>query len=110
MSRVKPQCKTDEIREYVKEIAGIDADVEKIQSRNTTYSSFVIHVDKTVEDRVLDPDEWQEGLIIRPFRGALRRWKEDSSQPISEPITENPETTSSSEGIVANTDDGIEEY
>ena len=97
MSRVKPQSTVEEIKEYVQEIAGVDADVMKIQSRNTHYSSFLIPVDKNVEDRVLDPDEWQEGLIIRPFPGFLRRTYDETREPTSEnatvPVVENTLTS-----------------
>ena len=73
LSRVRPTISVDQIREFVHGIAGADADVERIQTRNANYSAFLIKVEKRVEDRVLDPDEWEEGLIIRPFRGFLRQ-------------------------------------
>ena len=72
ISRCQTYITTEEIREYVQEIAGVESDVERIQSRSQNYASFLITVDKSVEDKVLDPDEWQEGLVVRPFRGFLR--------------------------------------
>ena len=72
ISRCQTYITVDQIREYVQEIAGVESDVERIQSRSQNYASFLITVDKSVEDKVLDPDEWQEGLVVRPFRGFLR--------------------------------------
>ncbi|KAK8397133.1 hypothetical protein O3P69_004668 [Scylla paramamosain] len=48
-------------------------EAEQIRTRNDRYASFLVQVDKSVEERVLDQDEWEEGLIVRPFRGFLRR-------------------------------------
>ena len=73
VSRVRPTTTVDEIREFVRSITGEDAAVQRIVTRNEKYASFLVSVEKQVEDQVLDPDEWEEGLIIRPFRGALRR-------------------------------------
>ena len=81
LSRLNPNIPAEEIKEYVREIANVESIVERIQSRNTAYASFVITVDRGAEERVLDPDEWQEGLIVRPFRGQLRRRGDDTLPP-----------------------------
>ena len=81
ISRLKPRTTADEIAEYVREIAGVDANVERIDSRRTNYASFLIYVDRGAAEKVLDPEEWQEGVIVRPFRGVLRRHNEDHEWP-----------------------------
>ena len=80
LSRLNLQCTVDQIKEHVHEIIGTDSVVERIQNKSSLYASFLITVDKDHEDKILDPDEWQEGLIVRPFRGALRRPQQEYSQ------------------------------
>ena len=72
VSRAQPHITAEEIRDYVREISGADSEVERIQAQTQEYASFLVIVDKSVQEKVLDPDEWQEGLIVRPFRGVLR--------------------------------------
>ena len=57
------------MKEYVKGLIGEDCDVEKLNSRFPSYSSFVITCSKCHENTLLDPDEWEEGLLVRPFYG-----------------------------------------
>ena len=80
VSRVRPSTTVDQIRDFVRSIAGVDAVVDRIQTRSDKYASFLVQVEKAVEKFVLDPDEWEEGLIIRPFRGYLRRPDVDQSR------------------------------
>ena len=58
ISRAQPHITAEEIREYVREISGVNSEVERIQSQTQAYASFLVIVDKSVEEKVLDPDEW----------------------------------------------------
>ena len=95
VSRVRPTITVEQIREFVGSIAGVEAEVERITTRNDRYASFLIQVEKRVEEQVLDPDEWEEGLIIRPFRGFLRRPPDEdaSTRPHSDMQGPTPITT-----------------
>ncbi len=70
---MNPYITVDQIKNFVYELAGMQPEAEQIRTRNDRYASFLVQVDKSVEERVLDQDEWKEGLIVRPFRGFLRR-------------------------------------
>lgn len=72
----------DQIKEFARELAGVQPEVEQIRTRNDRYTSFLVQVDKSVKERVLDQDEWEEGLIMLPFRGFLRH---DACNPVVTP-------------------------
>ena len=59
------------MKEYVKGLIGEDCEVEKLNSKFPSYSSFVISCSKNHENKLLDPDEWEEGLLVRPFYGKI---------------------------------------
>ena len=42
VSRVRPSISVDQIREFVRGIVGVEAEVERIQSRNALSSSFLV--------------------------------------------------------------------
>ena len=71
VSRLDPEMTCEGMKDYVRELIGVDCDVERVKPKFPSYSSFVITVSKTHEDALLDPDAWEEGLIIRPFYGKI---------------------------------------
>ena len=73
ISRLDPDETVDNMKEYVKGLTGEDCDVEKLNARFPTYSSFVITCSKRHENTLLDPDEWEEGLLVRPFYGKIMK-------------------------------------
>ena len=72
LSRLRPHVTPEEVQEYVVGLTGKTCDVEKVATRYATYASFVVTVDKRYEDVMLDPDEWEPEMLVRPFRGKLR--------------------------------------
>ena len=73
ISRLLPHTTEDDIVERVRVMTGRSCIVERVDTRYSTYASFVATVDKCFEDLVLDPDEWESDLLVRQFRGKLRR-------------------------------------
>ena len=68
VSRLDPEFPLEELHEFVHELTGnASCEIEKLKSRFPTYASYVITCDKCYEKTLLDPDEWEEGVIIRPF-------------------------------------------
>ena len=55
----------------MRELLGVNCDVERVKVKFPLYSSFVITVSKSHEAALLDPDAWEEGLIMRPFYGQV---------------------------------------
>ena len=71
VSRLDPDFPEEELREFVRELTGSNCQISKLKSKFPTYSSFVITCDKQHENTLLDPDEWEQGIIIRPFFGKV---------------------------------------
>ena len=79
VSRLDPSETTDSMREYVRGLTGTECVIERLKSKFPTYSSFVITCDKQFENILLNPDEWEEGLLVRPFFGKIRKHDENKS-------------------------------
>ena len=74
VSRLAPNFPVEELREFVKELTGDDStEITTLQTKFPTYSSFVITCNKEHEATLLNPDEWEEGALNRPFFGNIVR-------------------------------------
>ena len=74
VSRLAPDFPVEELQEFIKELTGDDStEITTLKTKFPTYSSFVITCNKQHETILLDPDEWEEGVLIRPFVGNLVR-------------------------------------
>ena len=71
VSRLAPEFPVEELHEFVRELTGTDCEIHKLKTKYPNYSSFVITCDKISEKTLLDPDEWEKGIIIRPFFGRI---------------------------------------
>ena len=69
VSRLDPDETEQSIVEYVQEITGQVCIVRKLNTRAVTFSSFVIACKEDIVEKIMDPEEWEEGVIIRPFIG-----------------------------------------
>ena len=58
MSRLDPEMTREGLKEYVRELLGVDCDVEHVKANLPSYSSFVITVSKSHKAALLDPDAW----------------------------------------------------
>ena len=73
VSRCHPDESETEINNYVKGIIDDDCIVQKLRAKFSTYSSFVITCDFKHEDKILNPEEWPNGIIIRKFKGPIQQ-------------------------------------
>ena len=73
VSRLDPQLTGDDLREFVRDLTGTVCEITKLKTRFPTYASFVITCSKEHETLLMDPDEWEEGIIIRPFYGKVMK-------------------------------------
>ena len=71
-SRFDPDESDADLKAYVSELIGTDCMVEKIKARTKRHSSFVITASKRHEHILLDPNSWEEGVLVRRFYGQLR--------------------------------------
>ena len=61
----------EEVRVYVEGFLTDDFEIVKLKSKYPTYSSFVITCDEKHRETLMNPDEWEEGILLRPFIGKL---------------------------------------
>ena len=73
VSRLSPDLPSEDLRTYVANIVDSEVSVEKLRSKYDSYSSFAITFDFKYKEKMLCPDEWPEGILIRPFRGEVKR-------------------------------------
>ena len=71
-TRFNPEETEADIQSYVYEQTGADCSVEKIISRTTRHSSFLITTSRRYEQALLDPNTWEEGVLVRHFYGRLK--------------------------------------
>ena len=70
-TKLSPEETENDIRTYVEEMIGDQCTVEKIRSRTTRHSSFIVTVARRYEAKLLDPSSWEEGVQVRHFYGRL---------------------------------------
>ena len=68
-----------DIKAYITDILDLDCKVERIKSRTTRYSCFILTASKKYEQVLLDPNSWEEGVEVRHFYGRLRTSAEQGS-------------------------------
>ena len=69
VSRLEPDLLPTTLKDYVREIIDDECAVEKLNTRFPSYSSFVVTCDFGHLESVLNPEEWEDGVIIRRFFG-----------------------------------------
>ena len=67
VSRLSPNAKISDINDFCKTMLGEDCSVEKLPTRYQTYSSFKITCSRMMKNKIFNPDNWEAGIIIRPF-------------------------------------------
>ena len=82
----------EELKEFVRELTGTECEVERLKTKYSSYSSFVISCDKSKESVLLDPDEWEKGVLIRPFYGNVSN-NTNENLNVSTNTNENPVET-----------------
>ena len=71
VSRLSPDTSTDHLKNYVKNSFDKNVEVTQLQTRYPTYASFVISCNYVDKDMLLSPESWEEGVLIRSYRGKL---------------------------------------
>ena len=70
-------------KEYVPEFIGDECSVVKLVTRYPSYSSFMVTCDFKHLDSVLNPEEWQQGVLVRQFYGKTINQSDDSNGGLS---------------------------
>ena len=81
MSRLSPSITAEKVKEFASEIIGSTCNVEKLQTKFTSYSSFCISCEVQYREIILDPNMWESGVLVRPFYGSLLR--ADGETPVN---------------------------
>ena len=67
VSRLSPEVTSEDLKNFVNRIIDDDCTIEKLPTKFETYASFSVTCDFRHKEKILDPGEWEEGLIIRNF-------------------------------------------
>ena len=57
------------VKEFVDSMIRDQCKVERLKTRYDNYSSFLVTCDYGHKNTVMNPEEWQEGVLIRQFFG-----------------------------------------
>ena len=72
VSRLNPSLSVDKVNDFVRGIIGDETcTVEKLKTKFDSYASFYISCDGKFRDKILDPDMWESGVLVRPFYGSV---------------------------------------
>ena len=71
-TRLNPEESEADIQSYVCDQTGAECSVEKIVTRTKRHSSFIITASRRYEQALLDPNTWEEGVLVRHFYGKLK--------------------------------------
>ena len=72
VSRLDPGLSVDSLRAYVEEICEKDFEIIKLKTKFPSYSSFVVTCELSEKDKMMNPENWEEGILVRIFRGQPR--------------------------------------
>ena len=67
ITRLDPRISPRKIQDYIKRETGIHVNVEKLDTKYNTYSSFYVPADKQVRATLLNAWLWPEGAMLKPF-------------------------------------------
>ena len=70
-SRLDPNVTVDNMNDYLSEMFGNEATVQKLESRLPYLSSFVVTCDFNHKDALLNPEIWESGILVRNFFGKV---------------------------------------
>ena len=67
VSRLSPEVTAPELKKYCESTFNESFVVEKLQTKFPSYASFRITGNVRKKSAVLDPNNWESGILIRPF-------------------------------------------
>lgn len=78
VGRLKPDTKPTDVKEYIYKHIGIRVPCEQIRTRNESYASFKIYVDKGHLERVFDPKCWPAEVMVNYFKTRSTQKRHDT--------------------------------
>ena len=69
VTRLEADLQPSSLKAYVTEIINDECTVEKLATRYPDYSSFLVTCNYNHMDSLLNPEEWQEGVLVKRFYG-----------------------------------------
>ena len=69
VSRLEANLTPNVLEDFVKNLISDDCSVMRLKTKFPSYSSYLVSCDFRHKDTVMNPDEWGEGILIRPFFG-----------------------------------------
>ena len=81
VTRLAPSVTVESLKEFILELTGSECEIEKLQTKAPDYASFAISCNKEHEATVMNPDEWEEGVLLRHFYG---KWPSENMLSIGQ--------------------------
>ena len=72
VSIFNPELTIEDFKAFCSDIIGDDYSVEKLTTKYPSYSFFLITCDITHKVKLLNPQSWEEGVLIRSFYGEFK--------------------------------------
>ena len=67
VSRLHPETKTNDLVVHIRSKTGLRLEVQQLQTRYRSYSSFFVAIDRTTMDRLFDPKLWPSGALVKEY-------------------------------------------
>ena len=71
VSRLDPELEANTLKLFVSNLTGEDCTIAKLTTKFSGYASFFISCDVRHKNKFMSPDEWEEGVLLRPYYGKL---------------------------------------
>lgn len=76
LTRVSPDTSEQVIQNFILRNTGMGPTVTKLKTRYDWYSSFHIRCDSPTAEKLLRPEVWPSGMLVKPFREKRRNGPE----------------------------------
>ena len=67
VSRLDPRLSERRLQNYVFQMTGLRTNPEKLQTRYSSYSSFLIRGNKHMRSMLMDAEMWDNGTLVKPY-------------------------------------------
>ena len=80
VTRLEANLAPTVLHDFIKELIDDECEVTKLTTKYPTYSSFVVTCDLRHKDKILNSEEWEEGILIKRFVGSVNNSRPDSGR------------------------------
>ena len=67
VSRLEAGLSADILKDFICELIGDECSVSKLTTKYPTYSSFLVICDERHKEAIMNPEEWEEGVLVMKY-------------------------------------------